>query len=200
MRITSILFSKSCLTCCLVFALFTQNSKAALSNGSDGAFFINDAYTLNATNNQIFNFTTFDILSSGILNFSGLLPTDTVTFLTTGDINIGGILNINSNIIFETLGDIYITGSVSAPLRNTSFYAGSGMNPTTTINAAVVLTTPFASGDFVIGGNVSNIVGINGSIIIADGTITAVPEPKTYLQILCGLALLAVVKRKSLYS
>ena len=199
MRITSILFSKSCLTCCLVFALFTQNSKAALSDGSDGAFFINDAYTLNATNNQIFNFTTFDVLSSGILNFSGLLPTDTVTFLATGDINIGGILNINSNIIFETLGNIYITGSVFAPLRNTTFSAGSGMNPTTTINAAGVLTTSSASGDFVIGGNGSIIVTDLGASI-ADGTITAVPEPKTYLQILCGLALLAVVKRKSLYS
>jgi hypothetical protein len=89
------------------------NSAYALtSTGADGAFSLNNSLTLNASNNQTFNYTTFDLQSGGILDFSGLTRSDSIFILATGDIYLNGILNLYSNLTFETTGNVFVNGTV----------------------------------------------------------------------------------------
>lgn len=238
--------SKLGLILCFLGSLFSQNVFATTSNGADGAFLINDVFTLNATNNQIFNFTTFDVLSGGVLNFSGLTPTDTITFLATGDINLGGILNFSSNVNFETSGNIFIDGNINVPSTSAFTLITNAASSTIDISSGSVISignnpisnpspndpillppatnnpilsevvfnpssfgskvgldtantpisNPSTGGGIVIGGGNGNIVTTGSSFTGGNISIAAVPEPETYIQLLCGLALLTLARRK----
>lgn len=116
-----------------VFILsFWGNANALTSTGVDGALFVDSATTINLTDNQILNFTTIDITPTGILNFSGLSANQTFSMLASGDINIGGILNIFSNVLFETpnsfnfSGTIYIPNSANLTVNANSVFLAPG--------------------------------------------------------------------------
>lgn len=119
---------------------FWGNASALTSTGVDGALFVDNATTINLTDNQIFNFTTIDITPTGILNFSGLSANQTFSMLASGDINIGGILNIFSSVLFETPNGFNLSGTIYIPNNanitvnaNTIFLA---------LGSAVVFTNP----------------------------------------------------------
>lgn len=109
----STIFKKILFSCVALFAV-ASNANALTSNGSDGAFIANGEITLNVTDGQVFNFTTIDINSGGILNLIGSSPSSSFSMLASGDINIAGLLNIYTNTIFETSGHFNISGKVNS--------------------------------------------------------------------------------------
>jgi hypothetical protein len=157
-----------------------------------------------------------------VLNFSGLSSTDTVTFLATGNINLGGILNLTSNVNFETSGNIIFNGIIDTKGTNLSLIANT---PTKVgvIGKVGIVEAPIRPIDITLGGTIdvragavnlisgtlppsfggNIIISGNGGIadpgsLLTGGTVTlaAVPEPETFLQLLCGLVLLVFVRRK----
>lgn len=197
--------------------LSSLNTAYALtSTGADGAFTLNNALTLNASNNQTFNFTTFNLGTGGTLDFSGLTSQDSIFILATGDIHLDGVLNLSSNLTFETTGNIFVGGTINIGSNAFSLTSGSNItfssgwiingisgysgnnnqNPPNNAGACVVIggftcyEKPVV--DIVSGKSGPTATNPGGSISHAG----QVPEPSTYALLLAGISLLMLRRNK----
>lgn len=162
-----------------------NNVQALSSNGTDGSFLLNSELTLTVLDGQVFNYTSIDIGSNGILNLFGTTAGSTFSMLASGDINIAGIVNFftNTNIVSDSA--INVTGTLD--IKN-----GSAL--TLSSNAINI------SGNLLINGSqlpgpVGGLVGVNPIIPIQPPVLLAVPEPDTYSYLLLGLGLIGLTLR-----
>ena len=195
-------FIKLILAFAFTALISTSNAFALTSSGADGALILNSVSNLNASNNQVFNYTLVDLQVGSILDFSGLNSGDSVFILGTSDITLGGIINLPSNtsFTFETSGNINLGGSIFSSNSNVSFISNSFQSSSNSLISDI-------------GGNVSiaaNFIGINGTINVltvppqgvgsggdiniknpfitpVNPFITPVPELSTYLLLTLGL-------------
>jgi hypothetical protein len=108
------LFSKWILAVSVLMISSLNNAIALTSTGFDGAFSLNHTLIMNASNNQTFNFTTFNLQTNGTRDFLGLSNTDSIFILASGDVHLDSILNLSSNITFETSGSVFVNGTINA--------------------------------------------------------------------------------------
>ncbi len=187
-----------------------NNAYALTSTGADGAFTLNNALTLNASNNQTFNFTTFDLGTDGTLDFSGLTSQDSIFILATGDIHLDGTLNLYSRLTFQTTGKIFVSGTFNIgsnvfALNGTqiTFSAGSVLNFSGNENTSNNNQNPPNSAGVCVsisGFNcdkppvTGNVEAKDGGLQINPGgsiSLTGqVPEPSSYALLLAGISLL----------
>lgn len=164
---------------------------ANISDGSDGAFELSSFLTLPITGSKTFNYTTFSILSGGVLDFSGATADDTISILATGDVLIDGELNsFPSMLRIETPGSISINGTLN--FNNTLFLGANTINIYGVItNAGLSLTPP--SSDEPISLKPNSLLEGSKSLL---RPILLVPEPETYAMLLAGLGLLGFTARR----
>lgn len=156
----------------LTFSAIT-NAQALSSNGTDGAFLLNSELTLTVLDGDVFNFTTIDIGTNGILNLFGTPASSSFSMLASGDVHIAGIVNFftNTNILSE--GAIDVSGTLD--MKN-----GSSI----TLMSANGLT---------ISGNILR----DGRPLLL---VAAVPEPDVYSFLLLGLGLIGLrLRHKTIY-
>lgn len=193
----STIFKKIVFSCLALFAVIS-NANALSSNGSDGAFVVNGEVTLNVTDGQVFNFTRIDINSGGILNLVSSTPSSSFSMLASGDINIAGLLNVFTNTIFETPGNINISGIMDVKNQSTvSFSSNTFINFGNILFDGVPFLPPNTGG--VILPNTGGEISVNPSFPPSSDTITItpVPEPSSYALLLSGIALINLARRKT---
>jgi hypothetical protein len=179
---------------------------ALTSNGNDGALLLNSALTLNASNNQVFNYTVVDLQAGSSLDFSGLNKGDSVFILGTGDLTLNGTINLPSytSFTFETSGNILFGGSILTANSNVSFISNAFQSsPNSLISDAAGSVSINVGTNIVINGKIdvsttppSQSVGNGGGIDLNNPspfTLAPVPEPSSY--VLLTLGLLAVTLR-----
>lgn len=183
----STIFKKILFSCVALFAV-ASNANALTSNGSDGAFIVNGEITLNVTDGQVFNFTTIDINSGGILNLIGSSPSSSFSMLASGDINIAGLLNIYTNTVFGAAGNINITGTLDTKNQSSVSFSTNGLINITgnLLNDGLPIISNIG-GDF-------NLPSIPPKI---DLISSPVPEPSSYALLLSGIALITLARRKT---
>lgn len=149
---------------CLALLTFSisnanANANALVSNGLDGAFEVNNEVTLHVSDGQVFNFTTINVATNGILNITGLDASQTFTMLASGDINlnIGSQINLSSNAMFEAAGSINLLGNIynSSSTSTISLFAGTNLN----------------GGALTLNHNTGEIIN-NKPVILANGTVS----------------------------
>ncbi|MFA7349587.1 MAG: PEP-CTERM sorting domain-containing protein [Methylotenera sp.] len=162
---------------------------ANISDGSDGAFELSSFLTLPITGSTTFNYTTFSILSGGVLDFSGATVDDNISILATGDVLIDGELNsFPSMLRIETPGSISINGSLN--FNNTLFMSAI------TINIYGVITDAGRSVPLFNQPYAVPIRGKPDSLLEGLRPILLVPEAETYAMLLAGLGLLGFTARR----
>lgn len=196
-------FFKLTLAFAITALINTSNAFALTSSGTDGALVLNSALNLNASNNQVFNYTVVDLQVGSTLDFSGLNSGDSVFILGTSDITLGGIINLPSNtsFTFETSGNIYLGGSVLTSNSNVSFISNSFQSSSNSLISDIGGSVSIATNNFtVINGTInvltdpSQSLGNGGDINIKNPfLLTPIPEPSSYL--LLTLGLLALIYR-----
>lgn len=144
-----------------------NNAQALASTGVDGGFSLNHALVLNASNNQIFNFTNFDLQSGGVLDFSGLSYGDSISIIASNDIHLDGILNLSSNLTFETKGSVFVNGTINVGQNVFSLIAASTIN----LNAGSAINTNVNT--LTNGGNVNLINVATDKPILSDNSNSA---------------------------
>lgn len=157
------------------------NAYALDSNGEDGALFIQDEVTLSVIDGQIFNFTTIDIASGGILNLRNTQPNSSFSMLATGNVNIAGLLNVFTNTTIQAGGNINVSGSVD--IKNQSSLSLTSSDIT-------------YSGSFFVDGvtvptSNSSKITIGSTFPVKQPIVSNVPEPSSFALLLPGLALIA---------
>ena len=134
-------FFKLTLAFAITALINTNNAFALTSSGTDGAFMLNSVLNINASNNQVFNYTVVDLQVGSILDFSGLNSGDSVFILSVNDISLDGIINLPSytSFTFETSGNIHLGGSVLTSNSNVSFISDSFQM---SFNSCLLYTSP----------------------------------------------------------
>lgn len=186
--------------------LHSGNVFALASHDNDGALVLNSALTLNASNNQVFNYTAVDLQTRSNLDFSGLNSGDSVFILSTGDITLNGIINLPpfTNFTFETSGNILFGGSVLTSNSNVSFISNSFQSNYSSLIRSIggsisiiAETNVVINGKFDVGSTSTNpdpsspVIGFPNQPIKTP--IIMIPEPSSY--VLLTLGLLALTSR-----
>ena len=190
-------FFKLTLAFAITALINTSNAFALTSSGTDGALVLNSVLNINASNNQVFNYTLVDLQAGSTLKFSGLNSGDTVFILGTSDITLGGIINLPSNtsFTFETSGNIHFGGSLLTSNSNVSFISNSFQTSSNSLISDIGGSVSIAANSFIdINGTINVLtdptqnLGNGGDINIRNlPPLTPIPEPSSYLLLTLGL-------------
>ena len=173
------------IACALLLPI--SNAYALISNGEDGALFIQDEVTFNVIDGQTFNFTTINIASSGILNLRSIQPNSSFSMLATGNVNIAGLLNIFTNTIIQAGGDIAV-GTVD--IKNATSLSLITDNRVSITGSVLMAGEPIPI-------NTSSEITIGSPLSVIQPIVSNVPEPSSFALLVSGLALVASRKRQT---
>lgn len=213
--ITSLRIAMSVLA--LVFS-FTAN--AYTSSGIDGYFNPTTSVVFDLTQ-QTFNFTNMFIPSGVTVSFSGFTSTQPIEMLAMGNIDIAGTLDLGLNSLWlETPASISVLGSIIlgsggslSVVANSVNMSGVVLAPSGNILLKAdggIITVADSRGVSICSGCsnllTSGTITLNngGGIIVDEGNISscsglslsAVPEPESYVMMLVGFSLVDFMVRR----
>lgn len=179
----------------LFTSLVSQPTFAMTSNGSDGAFVLDGFMSLSVTNQQIFNYTTFDLRPGSILEFNGIGTGDEVTILSLGDINLDGTLILSGNLSIWSASQIFFNGEIWLNGHNLSLYSNVvGFTGELDTAGGTLCVASFCDIDK--RPAVTPVIGRGiFEIPTGGGFVTEAPEPKIYSLLMLGFLSFAFFKR-----
>ena len=170
----------------VILANTISHANALSSDGSRGALLVNNEVRLKVMDSQVLNFTTIDINPGGVLHIFNEVQNISFSLLASGDINIAGILNIYSNTIIESAGNISITGIIDIKNQSTLTLAS---------NSIVINSGSLYFDGLPINSTNGEDIKIPSMPLLIN---SPVPEPSSYALLISGIALIILARRNTL--